>query len=293
MRLTVPAAAACLTFLAACGGGDSSTGPGDNANFTATIDGTAWTAAAATTSAHAFAGGRFTLIGATLDQTKPVVSITLYNIEAPGTYLLGVGPLVRGGTAYVGQGAGNDLTPLSGNAGTVTLTDVSATHIAGSFAFVAGAGAAARNVTNGSFDLPVTATGSIAVAPNGWSTFGGALNGADWNAAGVEVLAGPSSGSLAMGANNDTWLMTITISGWSGPGTYALDDQQSRLVTMVRSGTTQSWGGVGGLSSGTFTVTSETAARITGTYDFTLAGAGSNSGAGALHATGAFSIGLP
>ena len=292
MRRTV-AAAACLTLLAACGGGDSTTAPGDNADFTATIDGTAWTAVTQATSVHAYAGGRFTLIGATLDQTRPVVSLTLYNIDAPGTYLIGVGPLMRGGTAYVGQGASSYLTPLSGNAGTVTVTDVSATHIAGSFAFVAGAGASARNVTNGSFDLPVISSGSIAVAPNGWSTFGGTLNGETWNAAGVEVVAGPSSGTLAMGANNDSWLMTVTIGSWAGPGTYALDEQLSRLVTVVRPGTTQSWGGSGGLSVGTFTVTTETSARITGTYDFTLAGAGTNSGAGALHLTGAFSIGLP
>ena len=283
-----------LAFMAACGGSDN-TGPGGgggNASFTAKVNGASWTSAAIVTQATGNAGGAFTLVGGTGTAGGTTLAIILYNIDTPGTYPLGVGSTVRGGTATVTAGSNTQLTPLSGTAGTVTITAVSATHITGTFAFDAGAAPNAIHVTQGAFDLPVTTSGgSIAVPAYAWNSFAGTLNAAPFVAATVVMVAAPASGTLGVGIGNDTYQINEIISGWTGVGTYTMNTGVQRQFTAIKSGTTQFWGGAGALTSGTFTVTSQTATRLQGTYDVTLAPAG-GSASGNLHLEGNFDFGI-
>lgn len=285
-----------LLTLAGCGSSPSGPGDGggDTSPFTAQIDGTAWSGLSFTTSGNGSANGTFTLIGAATSPTQISMSLTLFNIGAPGTYPLGVGSTVPGGTAIVTSGVQSWWTPLSGAAGTVTVTAVSATRITGTFSFVAtpfsGGATGSRTVTQGRFDLPVTSTGTVTVPDNIGSKFGGTLAGSAWNAATVVMVAAPSSGTLTIGASNVTHNINMIISGYTGVGTYTLNTGVQRMMTVFLSGTTQSWGGIGVASAGTVTVTSATSTRIKGTYNATLQpGVGT---VGALALSGSFEVGL-
>jgi hypothetical protein len=283
-----------LALLSACGSSDNSGpgGGGGNANFTATVDGASWTSAAFVTQATGNPGGAFALVGGTGTAGGTTLSIVLFNVDAPGTYPLGVSGTQRGGIATITVGASTQSTPLSGVAGTVTVTAISATHITGTFAFDAGAAPHVVSVTQGSFDLPVTTSGgSIAVAPYAGNSFAGTLNAAPWVAATVVMVSPPSSATVAVGVGNDAYQFNAIVSGWTGVGTYALGSGVSRQVSGIKMGTTQSWGGTGGASSGSITVTAQTATRMQGSYDVTLAPAGGGA-SGNLHLVGNFDFGI-
>lgn len=148
---------ACLTLSLACG--KSSTGPRTNSGngaFSAKIDGTQWNSVAA--QAAGGSDGVFTLVGA--DASGTAMSLTLQRVGATGTYPLGVGGLVPGGLATISANSKAWSTPLSGAAGSVTVTAISATHITGTFSYDAtpflSGSTGNRAVTSGTFDLPVS-----------------------------------------------------------------------------------------------------------------------------------------
>ena len=287
----VGAAAVVLGLVVSCGG-DGGSGPdGADANFTAKIDGSDFTALAASTAAQISDAGNFAIVGGS--STGSSITMILYSIGAPGTYPLGVSGTVRGGLGTVGTSSSSFSTPLSGTAGSVTITQVSATRIAGTFNFVAGAEPVTRTVTEGEFDLPVTGNGSINVPDYAGSRVDGTINDVPWNAATVVMVSGPSSGTLAVGFSNLTYQMNLILSGWTGTGTYTLNTGASRQMTVLATdGSLRFWGGSGGLSTGAFTVTSASATRVSGTYDVTLHPAGVGQAPGDLHLAGTFDIGI-
>ena len=289
----VGAAAMVMGLLVSCGG-DGGSGPnGGDANFTAKIDGSDFTASAATTAAQISGAGNFAIVGASGTSTGTSITLVLYNIGAPGTYPLGVSGTVRGGLGTVGSSSSSLSTPLNGTAGSVTITQVSTTRIAGTFNFVAGVSPVTRTVTDGAFDLPVTGNGSITVPDYAGSRVDGTINGTPWNAAAVVMVAAPSSGTLAVGFSNLTYQMNLIISGWTGIGTYTLNTGVSRQMTVLATdGSLKVWGGSGTLSTGTFTVTNASATRISGNYDITLLPSGVGQAAGNLHLVGTFDIGI-
>ncbi len=285
------ASAIGLSLLAACGG-DGGSGPdGGDADFSATIEGAEWTAASQSATAAAGPGGTFTIAGGSAESSPRAIIMTLYNIGGPGTYPFGVGPTVAGGIGSVTTGSSSYTTPLSGAAGTVTISSLTSNRIAGTFEFTAGADPVFRHVTDGRFDLPFTASGSIAVPDYAGNLFSGTLNDAPWNAATVVMVAAPASGTLAVGISNLTYQITLILSGWTGTGSYDLGTGVSReMSAMAGSGSTGTWGG-SGLSTGTVTVTSASATRVSGSYDVTLMPAGAGA-TGNLHFVGTFSFGI-
>lgn len=299
-RLTSPVGAllSALILTAACGGGGTENNPGGNANFTAKIDGQSWTSAAISTQAVINNNAIFTIVGASAGSSPLAMSLTLYYVGAPGTYPLGVGGTVPGGIATISAGATAWSTPLSGAAGTVTITTVSSTRIAGTFSynatpFIIGT-AGNREVTEGQFDLPVTGTGSITVPDNLGSKFGGTLGGNPWNAATVVTVSHPSSGTMTIGASNVDYSINLIVSGFTGPATYTLGTGVARQATVTRlTGGTATWGGSNALSGGTVVVTSYTATRVKGTYNIILQPGVVFPGSGTLTLTGNFELGLP
>jgi hypothetical protein len=285
------AAAVVLGLVVSCGG-DGGSGPdGGDANFTAKIDGSNFTATAASTAAQISDAGNFAIVGGS--STGSSITMILYSIGGPGTYPLGVSGTVRGGLGTVGTSSSSFSTPLSGTAGSVTITQVSATRIAGTFNFVAGAEPVVRTVTDGEFDLPVTGNGSINVPDYAGSRVDGTINDVPWNAATVVMVSGPSSGTLAVGFSNLAYQINLILSGWTGVGTYTLDTGVSRQMTaLATDGSLRFWGGSGGLSTGTFTVTNASATRVSGTYDVTLHPAAVGQAPGDLHLAGTFDIGI-
>lgn len=152
-------------LLAACNMSDSaSTSAG---HLTATVDGVAWTASAQSVSTAAIAAGAGVysiLVSQTADANALNLSMTLYHVTAPGTYPLGVDSTMSGGIGVVSNLDAGWATPLSGSAGSITITTLTSTRMAGTFAFTAnaasGSATGTRVVTGGSFDLPVTAFSS-------------------------------------------------------------------------------------------------------------------------------------
>ena len=108
-------------------------GGGGTSGFTAVIDGQAWTATSTSRKAQVGPFGAITIQGLANGTTLLLI---LYNIDSVGTY-----PLGMGGTAVGGLGQVSDLTgrgwstPLSGAAGSVTITTLSSGRIAGTFTY--------------------------------------------------------------------------------------------------------------------------------------------------------------
>ena len=288
-----------LGMLAGCGG-DSSTGPNNQTptgggTFTAKVDGAAWASSGLTTVAIGKAGGLYTLSGASASGTAIV--LTLGPISVPGTYVLGVATgNVFGGMGIVGSGVSSWSTPLSGKAGTITVTAISSSKIAGTFSFVATPALGTsttgnRTVTDGQFDIPLQTPGNYTPADNLGSTFGGTLNGAPWNGATVVMVAGPATGTLAGGASNVDNLINMTISGITGVGTYALNTGVARFMSVSNPTSTVRWGGTNALSSGNVVITSITSARVKGTYNATLQPA--QGATGTVTLSGSFDMGIP
>ena len=274
-------------------------GPGANngngaGNFAATIDGAAWTGANA--SAIAAAGGIFVLTGVQ-NGSGTALSMTLYSIGAPGTYPLGVGPAVPGGIAVIASGASSWSTPLSGAAGSVTVTAVSSSRIAGTFSFTAppvlGQTAATRAVTQGRFDLAVTGPPTLVVPENAGSKVNGTLAGTAFNAATVATVTSPQSGTFTFAGSNTGYTLNVILSAYTGVGTYTLGTGAARTVSVTRpQAPIASWGGSNATTTGTLIVTSATSARVKGTISATLQPSPGFTGAPVIVSV-AFDIGVP
>ncbi|MBK8249597.1 MAG: hypothetical protein IPK85_19695 [Gemmatimonadetes bacterium] len=289
--------ATCACVIAAACGGKSPTNPpnpGGNSGLTATIDGTAFAAPAGTATAIGAPNGTFSLAGGSAAGTG--LAINAFNVGGPGTYPIGVGPTVPGAIASVTASGGAWSTALSGNAGTISFTTVSATRIVGTFSFVATSvtnATGTRTVTNGAFDLPVTSAGTIALAPNAGSKFTGTINGTAWNAATIVMGSRPTSGTLGLILSNTSYNLVLTLAGFSGPGSYALGGGLQRTLLATQLGPNTNWGGPGAASTGSFVVSSVTASRVVGTFDVSLPPSTLNPGTGTLRLVGTFDVGIP
>lgn len=284
-----------LGAVVACGGD----GPGANngngtGNFTATIDGAPWSGA--NSAAIAAAGGIFVMTGVQIG-SGTALTMTLYNVGAPGTFPLGVGGAVPGGIASVVVGATSWSTPLSGDAGSVIVTAVSPTRIAGTFSFTAppvpGQSGTTRTVTQGRFDLPVTGPATLVVPENAGSKVTGTLAGTAFNAATVATVTSPQSGTFTFAGSNTGYTLNVILSAYTGVGTYTLGTGASRTVGVTRpQAPIASWGGTNATTTGTLIVTSATSARVKGSITATLQPSPGFTGS-PVTVSVAFDIGVP
>lgn len=279
------------SLLTACGG-DSGTDPGrpSGTGFSAIIDGASWKSAFS--AAAAINGGIFTLTGS---QGATALSLTLYHIGAPGTYPLGVGGTVAGGIGTVSVSPNSWSTPLSGAAGSITISAVSPTRIAGTFNFTAapqvGQSGATRTVTSGSFDLPVSGPATLVVPDGAGSKVTGTVAGSAFNAATVVTVTLPSSGTLTFGGSNTAYSINLILSGYTGVGSYALGSGVQRTMQVTNAANQKVWGGSAGNNAGTIVITSATATRVKGTFTATLGASAVNPGEAPITLNGSFEIG--
>ncbi len=270
--------------LTACGGSNNPTSPGGTGSgshyFRAVIDGTSWTSSSILVNlgaAHSQTGTYVLTGGGT---TGYSIVIALFNLAGPGTYPLGVGLSVAGGTVTVSDAGGAGWsTPLSGVAGTITITDLSDTHIAGTFSFqatpISGGATGTRSVTEGAFDLTVNTTGNPGQVPdNAASVVNAQIGGSFFNAANVVTNYNATTQTLSFVANNTGRSVTFTLLGVAGPGTYALTTGAGgRFITMTGDGSSPNvccWASNNTGGSGSVVVASMTATRIRGTFTATL-----------------------
>lgn len=264
--------------------------------MTASVDGQAFSATQSSAAATATSAGSVYTITGTQVSGSAVRSIALilYNIAAPGTYPLGVNSTNFGGSATIVDGSSSWSTPLSGVAGTVIVTSLTGSQIAGTFSFTAASAVtqgSTRTVTNGAFDLAFTGSPGT-VQPYQGSAMKATLGSTAWIGATIVVVA-KTGGVYSFGASSSTSVtgsgitnVNVILTGVTGPGTYTLGPAMSQLsVTVGGSNYSSSLSG----SSGSVVVTSVDTNRLKGTFTATLA----SGGGAALSVTGGtFDIGL-
>jgi hypothetical protein len=257
--------------------------------FSATQSATAAATSTAAVSVYTITGTRLS------GTTATTILLSLYNIAAPGTYPLGVNSTNFGGLATYLEGSSSWTTPLNGTAGTVIITSLTASRIAGTFSFNAADvlnPASTRSVTNGAFDLGITGTPGT-VQPYQGSAMKATLGGTAWIGASIVVVA-KTGGSYAFGGSTITGTgvagianVNVILTGVSGPGTYLVGPQQGNQLSITVGGAGYSSSLSG--SSGSVVVTSVDANRLKGTFSATL---GSGGGAALAVSGGTFDIGL-
>lgn len=295
---------ALAASLIACGGESGPNGGGDGF-MRATINGESWESDGVFVDQGVLAQspGVFVLSGGEVSGSEArSVTLTLAAIPGPGTYPLGVGGTVRGGIGIVADAGAGWVTPLSGDAGTITITSLSATRIKGTFSFAAaastGGATGTRTVTQGEFDLPVKASGgSLPVLPaNAGGRVAGSVGGSDWTAATV-VMVLTQTGVLSLAASNTSFTVSATVSDMAGPGVYPLSNTAPATFLAV-SGPPESpmapccWTALSG-QTGSITVETMTADRITGTFSGTLQPDDGTSAAGPIVVELEFDLGIP
>jgi len=320
-RLGLTTIFACAWLLAACGGSDNTTGPtsggnqnpggttggtGGTALMTATIDGKAWTASSGGVSAIqvSSASGGYLISGLELSGATigTGIGISINDIPGPGTYPLGTdGVSVAGGFgAVTGTGSQTWNTPVSGAAGTITITALTTAHIAGTFSFTASLPAngatGTRVVTSGVFDAPFKPAAVIKALPDSvGSKMTATLNGQPWIGGIVGGQIG--SGFISLSGINDKQSILFTIPMPTAAGTYVLNNILPNFVqawdpnAVKPAGARCCWGVQGDVGTVTFTTLTKT--RVKGTFSATLSPQPGTAAVGLLTiANGTFDIGM-
>ncbi|NNE08099.1 MAG: hypothetical protein HKN20_06000 [Gemmatimonadetes bacterium] len=271
-----------------CGGGsDDPAGPGDgngdgNGNggsnvIGATVGGESFGASSTLSSASYVQAGLYVISGASVSKRSGVISFSMMNIPGPGTYPLGTGASVSGGTVVYADGGDAWGTPLSGRAGTITFSTLTADRIAGTFDFVgeaiAGDATGDLVVSDGSFDLPLDPGGPVGGVPERNRNVVTLTIDGEPYAASTVGSAGAPPGIFSVSSSSTEFTMTLSTNGISGPGTFDLATQPGPVSISIsdpRLEDTISWGALNGGATGSIVVTSLTEKRIQGTISATL-----------------------
>lgn len=274
----------------ACGGGgdgDGGGGPGGQTNMTAQVDGNDFGALG---TASRSAGGIYVLTG--IDAPN-AISIMLYNIPGPGTYALGMNATGFGGQGIVSNSSDGWGTVLNGRAGSITITTLTDTRIAGTFHFdaepLSGNSTGTREVTAGEFDMLMQTAGAW-TPPNPWA--GSQLNGR----VGTDTIVGATmavvfnANNLLFNASDLDHVFAITFQDLTTTGSFSFRD----AIPTRRIQYTDPNGSfvylTDSTSTGNITITSVNANRIAGTYTATLKRLGA---AGTINVSGNFDVGIP
>ena len=297
-------------LLAGCGGGSGPTGPGPGGGnttgaMTAKVDGQSWSSPSSVTAVAtvASAPGLYVISGLqSSGGTAQAITLSLLGIPGPGTYPLGVGSGVAGGTGIFAQASSGWATPLSGTAGTIALTTLTSTRIAGTFSFNAdpttGPASGVKVITNGTFDLPITtAVSSGTVANNLLNKITATIGGTPYNAASVATQSTPAQ-IFGFASTTNTRGLSLSISGGVAPGTYPIGTQGAvTTVIGVSSECTPggpmacTWSSALGGATGSVTITSIAGNRATGTFSGTLPRLAGTGATTLTIANGTFDIG--
>jgi hypothetical protein len=148
-----------LLVATSCGGGGSNvTGTGNNAallngTFSASINGTSWSAAGRVAVTHSVSNSLI-IAGASLTYT---ISFALINATGPGTYSLVYTTTTVPSFAILSGNGAAWTTNTTGGTGSVVVTTLTANRVAGTFTFDAppspGQGTTSAHVTGGTFDV--------------------------------------------------------------------------------------------------------------------------------------------
>jgi hypothetical protein len=273
----------CVPLLMAvgCGGSDGPSNPGGGGgggggnSFTAVIDGVNWASDEAFISVTGISTptreGMLIITGFEASSGRGL-SMGISFFIGPATQPLGVNTgTTPGGTGTVMVTPESWTTPMSGQAGFITLSARTATRVAGTFNYTAealgGAVPAARVVTGGAFDI--TKDSGLPPLPTGvGSTAIATIGGVPWNAATIVGLSGGGT-SFTLAADNTSYSITLSPKQLVSAGnTYGIPSQMG--ITVLRTGTADSWWGGLGADIGSITITTLTTNRVVATFNGNL-----------------------
>lgn len=245
--------------------------------MSATIDGVSWSAAASLSAAAYVAPGAFTISGSNVPQsgTARAISMSLLNVPGPGTYRLGTGANVPGGTAVTVVGSSSWGTPLSGNAGTLVITTLTQSRIAGTFSFVGesvqGGATGELPVTNGAFDMNLLSEGPLGEVPQGQINALTAEFAGGFYSAATVASSGTLAGIFSVASGTTTYSVAMTLREVTGPDVLQLEDGIVSLrVSDMSTDPVTVWSSTVAGSEGAIVVATVSSERVTGTFSGTL-----------------------
>jgi hypothetical protein len=272
--------------IAACSSASSPNTSGGGSGFTAKVNGKDWAAepVGVTARAGGVPGGVVVVGSQALDGVNMGLTISLNDITGPGTYALGVGQDVYGGYASVGEGTGGGkanvwATPLSGVAGSITISTLGEGRMVATFAYETepdknNTAGGTRSVTEGRIDLPLT--GVLPPVPdNQGSKLSAVLNGKPYNAYAVstflmDITGGPG---LRIDTHSSENAVSINLSAVTEPGTFTYSNQapvRTLSAGINNDATNCCWGASAVSEVMSVIITSLTPARVKGTFTGTL-----------------------
>jgi len=258
--------------------GDGPSGTGASEYYlSARIDGVAWEADPSmiiATPGAASAPGWLGFQGSSLSGGGRTMAVNLSRIPGPGTYPIGINIGTNtGGIVTVAMGSQGWNTPLSGAAGSITLTAISNEAVTGTFQFsadrVGSTPVTSISVVEGRFRVP-RSPGFVAATPDEvGSSASATIGGVPWNGATIVGVGSPQT-LFTVSMSNDRYTMNVSVGPVTAPGAGPLTaGVPVRRVSVQRAGG-GAWGGTAG-DQGTLTITSLSATRIAGTISATLA----------------------
>ncbi len=313
------AAAALLALILALAtfggcGGDGGSGPAapddDDPQLgehfiTAKIDGATWVSEFGSENGGVplVIPGLYSVVGITISGSNAyTLSISLSNISGVGSYPLGVGPSVPGGSVLLSNTNDGWSSPQSGADGLITITAISDSSITGTFSVTltpfTGSATGTKALTDGSFNLRVNPFGNVGPLPdNKGSKVRATIGGSEWNAATVAATLAGSQGIFSLAAGNNTRNLSIVLADVNGTGTYPLSPNSPTRqigVTNVMNPLENFWTSLADSLNGSVTIIDITTTRIRGTFEATLDPAPGSSTTGMLSVVnGTFDIGRP
>jgi len=276
-RRQIPLLLALTAALAGC----DATGPDESSDYfiTANIDGVAWSSTPSMIIAVGTAGrpGSISFQGGSISgATGRSLAFNLSRIPGPGTYPLGMNiNTATGGIATTTLGSVAWTTPLSGRAGTITITEIDTERIRGTFDFTADVMASgtpqSTRFTDGRFSVPRNPEYVPATRDQEGSQMTATIAGQPFNGATI-IANAPATGQFVISASNSEYSVTMIVGPLPGPGTgpISVATPPLRRITVQRLPSGGFWGGTAG-DQGTVTIATWTATRITGSFSGTLA----------------------
>lgn len=252
--------------------------PAPTSPVTFRVDGAVTSATSATGS---LANGILSIGGTDTSRSTTIGFALTPTAAGVGTYPLG--PLSSANAQlYVGNPAAGWQAGVGIGSGTITVSALTPTSASGTFSFslaaVPGTGATGtKSITEGVFNVTLTTPTPPSSTPSGGSTFTVVIDGTPWTSS-LSRRATLTNNILAI-TGQDTNFRVITLAvpisaglliPPSGPATVSLDFTPGvhGVVTMVQGA--QNWDNGHDGGAGTFTITSISATRVTGTFTVTL-----------------------
>jgi Family of unknown function (DUF6252) len=266
----------------ACGGSPTSptvtNTPSPSGTLTFKVDGAS---VAATSITAGYANGILSIGGTDVARSTTIGFALTPTASGTGTYALD--PTSAANTQiYIGNPAAGWYAGVGIGSGTITISSLTSTGAAGTFSFsmvsVPGSGATGtKAITEGAFNVTFTTLPSASPTPNGGNTFSALLDGVAWSSTLSRRATLTNNILLITGQDTNFRVISLAVplsAGLQVPPspapTISLDFIPAihGTVTMVLGA--QNWdnGHTGG--AGTFTVTSISTTRVTGTFTVTL-----------------------